>query len=71
MLKGLELMEWIEHFGRCYVQNFVAESRDMKDIFTYLRTERSLELARVMPFVTSNSVSFKKRTGFPPIAEEG
>jgi hypothetical protein len=71
MLAGVELMQWIEQFGRWNVQEFVAESRDMRDVLTYLKAERSLELAKVMPFVTADSVSFEKRTSFPPIAEEG
>ena len=70
MLTGVELMEWIEQFGRWNVQEFVVESRDMRDVLTYLKAERSLELAKVMPFVTADSVSFEKRTSFPPIAEE-
>ena len=71
MLTGVELMQWIEQFGRWNVQEFVVESRDMRDVLTYLKAERSLELARVMPFVTADSVSFEKRASFPPIAEEG
>ena len=71
MLTGVELMLWIEQFGRWNVQEFVAKRQDMRDVLTYLKAERSLELAKVMPFVTSDSVSFEKRTGFPLIAEEG
>ena len=71
MLTGVELMEWIEHFGRWNVQEFVAKSQNMRDVITYLRAERRLELAKVIPFVTSDLVSFEKRTGFTPIAEEG
>ena len=71
MLTGVELMQWIEQFGRWNVQEFVAKSRDMSDVLTYLVAERSLELAKVTPFVTADSVSFRKRTGFPPITEEG
>jgi uncharacterized protein YpiB (UPF0302 family) len=71
MLTGVELMQWIEQFGRWNVQEFVAKSRDMTDVLAYLKAERSLELAKVMPFVTSDSVSFEKRASFPPIAEEG
>ncbi len=70
MLTDGELMLWIEQFGRWNVQKFVAKSRYMSDVLTYLRVERSLELAKVMPFATSDSVSFQKRTGFPLIAEE-
>ena len=71
MLTGVELIQWIEQFGRWNVQEFVAKSRYMNDVLTYLKAERSLELAKVMPFVTSDSVSFQERAGFPPIAEEG
>ena len=71
MFTGLELMQWIEQFGRWNVQELVAQREDMRDVITYLRAERSLELAKVMPFVTADSVSFEKRTSFPPIAEEG
>ena len=70
MLTGVELILWIEQFGRWNVQEFVAKRQDMRDVLTYLKAERSLELAKVMPFVTSDSVSFEKRTGFPLIAEE-
>ena len=71
MLTALELMLWIEQFGRWNVQHLVAKREDMRDVITYLRAERSLELAKVMPFATADLVSFGKRTGFPPIAEEG
>jgi hypothetical protein len=70
MLTDVELMLWIEQFGRWNVQEFVAKRQDMRDVLTYLKTERRLELAKVMPFVTSDSVRFEKRTGFPFIAEE-
>jgi hypothetical protein len=70
MLTGVELMQWIEQFGRWNVQELVAQRQDMRDVITYLRAERSLELAKVIPFVTSDLISFEKRTGFPLIAEE-
>ena len=70
MLTDGELMRWIEQFGRLNVQEFVAKSGYMSDVLTYLRAERSLELAKVMPFVTSDTISFEKRTGFPFIEEE-
>ena len=71
MLSDGELTLWIRQFGRWNVQEFVANSRYTSDVLTYLRAERNLELARVMPFVTADSVSFEKRTSSPPIAEEG
>jgi hypothetical protein len=71
MLTGVELMQWIEQFGRWNVQEFVAGSQDMMDVLIYLRAERVLEMNKVMSFVTVDSVNFEKRTSFPPIAEEG
>ncbi len=71
MLTGVELMKWIEYFGRWNVQELVAKRQDTRDVIAYLKAERSLELAKVMPFVTSDLVRFEKRNGFPPIAEEG
>ena len=58
MFTGEELMQWIENFGRWNVQELVAERQDMRDVITYLRAERSLELSKVTAFVTSDSVSF-------------
>ena len=71
MLTGVELMQWIEQFGRWNVQEFVAGSQDMMDVLIYLRAERVLEMNKVMSFVTVDSVNFEKRTSFLPIAEEG
>jgi len=70
MLTGEELIQWIEQVGRWNVQEFVARSQDTRDVLAYLRAEMSLELAMLMPFVTSDSVSFEKRTSFTPIVEE-
>ncbi|MGB7574596.1 MAG: hypothetical protein WBN53_12175 [Thermodesulfobacteriota bacterium] len=71
MLTGVELLQWIEQFGRWNVQEFVAGSQDMMNVLIYLRAERVLEMNKVMSFVTVDSVNFEKRTSFPPIAEEG
>jgi hypothetical protein len=71
MLTGVELMQWIEQFGRWNVQEFVAGSQDVMDVLIYLRAERILEMDKVMSFVTVDSVNFEKRTSFPSIVEEG
>jgi hypothetical protein len=71
MLSDIELMRWIQQFGRWNVQEFVAQIQDIENVLTYLRAERALELAKVMPFVTSDSVTFERRTGIPLIAEKG
>jgi len=60
MLTGVELMEWIEHFGRWNVQEFVVKRQEIGDVLTYLRAERSLELTKVTAFVTSDSVRFER-----------
>lgn len=44
MLTGIKLMQWIGQFGRCNVQEFLAKSQDMRDVLTYLRVERVLEM---------------------------
>ena len=71
MLTDGELMQWIEQFGRWNVQEFVAKNRYLSDVLTDLKVERSLELAKIMPFMTSDSFSFERRTAFSLIAEEG
>ena len=58
MLTEVELMQWIEHFGRWNVQELVAQRQDMWDVITYLRAERSLELAKGMAFVDLGLGSF-------------
>ena len=70
MLTGAELMLGIEQFGRWNIQDFVARSQDTKDVLTYLRAERVLEMVKVMPFVTVDSVSFERRTSLLPICDE-
>jgi hypothetical protein len=70
MLTDVELMQWIEHFSRWNVQELVAKRQDMRDVITYLRTERSLKLAKVMPFVTVDLVRFESRISLPAISDE-
>ena len=70
MLTGGELMQGIEQFGRWNIQEFVARSQDTKDVLTYLRAERVLEMVKAMPFVTVDLVSFEKRTSILPISDE-
>ena len=60
MFTGEELMQWIENYGRWNVQELVAKRQDMRDVITYLRAERNLELAKVTAFVTSDLVSFER-----------
>ena len=60
MLTGKELIQWIEHFGRWNVQELVAKRQDIRDVITYLRAERNLELAKVTTFVISDSIGFER-----------
>jgi len=70
MLTGVELMQGIEQYGRWNIQEFVTRSQDTRDVLTYLRAERVLEMVKVMPFVTVDLVSFEKRASLPAISDE-
>ena len=70
MLTGVELMQGIEQFGRWNIQEFVARSQDTRDVLTYLRAERVLEMVKAMPFMTADLVVFERRTNLPSISEE-
>ncbi len=60
MFTEVELMQWIEDFGRWNVLELVAKKQDTLDVITYLRAERSLELAKAAAFVTTDSVRFER-----------
>ena len=60
VLTDIELIEWIDHFGRRNVQELIAKRKGVWDVIAYLRAERSLELARGVAFVTSDLVNFEK-----------
>jgi hypothetical protein len=62
-------MQWIEHFGRWNVQEFVVKRQDIRDVLTYLRAERVLEMVKAMPFLTADTVSFEKRTSLISVDE--
>jgi hypothetical protein len=66
MLIDAELMQWIEQFGRWNVQELVAQRQDIRDVITYLRAGRVLEMVKAMPFVTTDTVSFEKRASLTP-----
>ena len=70
MLKGEELMWGIKQYGRWNIQEFAARSHDTREVLSYLRAERVLEMVKVMPFVTVDLVSFERRTSLPPISDE-
>ena len=70
MLTGVELMQGIEQFDRWNIQEFIARSQDTKDVLTYLRAERVLEMVKATPFMTADLVVFERRTNLPSISEE-
>ena len=51
-------------FGRGNILGIVAQSGDVHDAVTYLRVEQGIELARVTPFVTTNSLTFERKKAF-------
>jgi hypothetical protein len=70
MFMGEELMRGIEHYGRWHAQEFVARSQEMIDVLTYLRAERTLEMFKVVSFITVDSIHFSRRTDPSPISDE-
>jgi len=61
MVNTEELACGLMMFGRGNIQGLVARSNDVDDAVTYLRVEQGIELARVTPFVTTNSLTFEKK----------
>ncbi len=70
MLMGEEWLQGIEHFGRWHVQEFVARSQEIIDVLTYLRAERTLEMFKVVSFITVDSIHFSRRTNLSPVCDE-
>ena len=70
MLMGEEWLQGIEHFGRWHVQEFVARSQEIMDVLTYLRAERTLEMFKVVSFITVDSIHFSRRTNLSPVSDE-
>ena len=70
MLMGEELMHGIEHFGRWHTQEYVARSQEIIDVLTYLRAERTLEMFKVVSFVTADSIHFSRKTSPLPTSDE-
>jgi len=70
MFMGEELIRGIEHFGRWHTQEFVARSQEMIDVLTYLRAERTLEMFKVVSFITVDSIHFSRRTNLSPVSDE-
>ncbi len=61
MVKIEDLLEGFICYGRGPVQDFVARSRNVEDTVHYLQMERSLEMTRLIPFVTRDLRSFERK----------
>jgi hypothetical protein len=64
MVNTEELACGLMMFGRGNILGIVARSNDVHDALTYLRVEQGIELARVTPFVTTNSLTFERKKAF-------
>ena len=60
MVASDELLSCLTRYGRSYIQDFVASSKDVSDVVTYLRVEFILDLARAMSFRTKDPVTFER-----------
>jgi hypothetical protein len=54
-------------FGRSHLQDFVARSRNVSYVSTYLLAELNLELARVTSFMTMDLVTFERKEVFSKV----
>ena len=61
MVEGEELLACLICYGRAQVQDIVTRSRHIEDALRYLQMERSLEVARLISFVTKDLRSFERR----------
>ena len=61
MIKDEDLLEGLICYGRAPVQDFVTRSRHIEDAVHYLQMERSLEMARLVSFVTKDLWNFERK----------
>ena len=61
MIKDEDLLEGLICYGRAPVQDFVMRSHHIEDTVLYLQMERSLQMDRLISFVTRDLRSFEKR----------
>ena len=61
MIKDEDLLGCLICYGRAPVQDFVTRSRNVEDTVHYLQMERSLEMARLISFVTRDLRRFERR----------
>jgi hypothetical protein len=61
MIKDEDLLEGLICYGRAPVQDFVTRSRNVEDTLHYLQMKRSLQMARLISFVTKDLRRFERR----------
>jgi hypothetical protein len=62
MIKNEEFMSGIMKYGRESAREFMARSQDVSDVISYMQAERYIELMKMISFVTTNLVTFEKKT---------
>jgi len=62
MIKNEEFMSGIMKYGRESAKEFMARSQDVSDVISYIQAERYIELMKMISFVTTNLVTFEKKT---------
>jgi hypothetical protein len=62
MIRNEEFMSGIMKYGRESAREFMARSQDMSDVISYMQAERYIELMKMISFVTTNLVTFEKKT---------
>ncbi len=61
MVRDEDLLEGLVPYGRAFVQDLVTRSRHIEDTVLYLQMERSLQMDRLISFVTKDLRSYEKR----------
>ena len=61
MIRDEDLLEGLICYGRAPVQDFVTRSRHIEDAVHYLQMERSLQMDKLISFMTRDLRSFEKR----------
>ncbi len=61
MIRDEDLLEGLICYGRAPVQDLVTRSRNVEDAVRYLQTERNLQMAHLISFVTRDLRNFERR----------
>ena len=61
MVEGEELLACLICYGRVPIQDFITRSHHIEDAVRYLQIERSLEVGRLISFVTYDLRNFERK----------